>query len=196
MGLRERKTKANKTWDKYNLGLAMRKTKEYLRSNCHMLGRMLRAPQTRWRVSWPPKLTCPWASVAPGWQVYSFNSWPWVEQRKELPPCWKVGSASHSAGFSKKEKQKRNLLGSWVRLRCRRQKCRDHNVQYSLSTQPQLRFLALWEARGCRSKDPAAWENKPASRGVVMCGVQKVGGGLGICSLGWGRRMETRRFVR
>lgn len=44
MGLQKRKTKENRNWDLHNLGFDMNETKEYLLSDCHMLGKMLRAP--------------------------------------------------------------------------------------------------------------------------------------------------------
>lgn len=41
---RKKKTKENRNWDLHSLGFDMNETKEYLLSDCHMLGKMLRAP--------------------------------------------------------------------------------------------------------------------------------------------------------
>lgn len=80
MGLWERKPKENKAHDLYSLGFTMNKIKKYLPIDGQMLGRMLRAPQRMKSLS-PPKVYLPLPSGI-CCSLLTFNSWPWVEQRK------------------------------------------------------------------------------------------------------------------
>lgn len=103
-------TEKTKTRDTYNLGFAMSKTKEYLQSDCHLLGRMLRAPSTRWRVSWPSKSShafehllliadkCIHSTAGPGWSKE--NSFHLAKKSVQLAKVRASG---------KKKNKKRNL---------------------------------------------------------------------------------------
>lgn len=132
MGLQKRKIKENRNWDIHNLGFDTSKTKEYLLSDCHMLGKMLRAPQDE-ECFGPPKAYLPFGICCSPLSNVAIQQLAQGGAKETASTLLKSQFNVRTLGKGKNKNE--TSEGSWVRLHFVRQNCRDLNAQYPLNTQ-------------------------------------------------------------